>query len=239
MLTDGEPFEYCYLSRRLLVELFQHDEAARRRWKIQGEINLQFATLQVSRAERDDSNMHALAAEAGQLVADHTGDWWDPRGAPYVKGQLDLCHGIFAPLNGWRGGEVACHSGEITTEDDERIFLALFGSASNVVGYRAGGGVGFYPSDIMGLYTVLDLVREPDDPEIDFEFRWDDGHLDDQYRADAAIKLIRGGSHSSIGVHDFLARVFLEVDFRFEDHSTGRVIVGTPLWIATPRPTPW
>lgn len=238
VLTDREPFEYRYLSGRLLTALLQHDEATRRRWKIHGEIKTPLAAIQVSRAELDHTNMHALAARARQLVTDHTGDLGYVGGAHYIEDQLNLRHGIFPSLYGWRG-EVACYSGEVTTAGNERVFLALFGSASNVVGYCAGGGSGYYPSDITGLYTMLDAAREPDDPEIEFGHRWEDGGLDNEYRAYAAIKQARGGARSNIGVHDFLAQVFLEVsNFRYDDHFTGRVIIGTPLWVATPRPTP-
>lgn len=241
VLTDREPFEYRYMSGRLLADLFQHDEATRRRWKVQGGISASIGSLQASRAELDHTNMHALAARAAQLVSDHTSSLTSTAAAAiYIKDQLDLRFGIFAPFMGWEGGEVACYSGEMTNEDNERVFLALFGSASNVVGYRADGGTGYCPSDMMGLYTMLDLVREPDDPEMDFEYLWDDGQRDKLFRVDAAVKYCRGNVSKRIGVHDFLARIFFEVDdFRYDDHFTGRVIVGTPLWIATPRPVLW
>ena len=240
VLTDREPFEYRYLSRRLLADLFQHDEATRRRWKFQAAISAWVGSLQASRASLDHTNMHALAARSEHLVTDNTSSLKKTAAAAtYIKDQLELRHGIFAPHQGWDGGEVACYSGEITNEENERVFLALFGSASNVIGYRSDGGIGYYPSDIMGLYTMLDLVREPDDPEMDYEFRWDDGHLDAQYRAYAAVKFSHAEVCIPIGGHDFLARIFLEVsNFRYEDNFTGRVIIGTPLWIATPRPVP-
>ena len=227
------------MSRRLLGDLFQHDEATRRRWKIQGEINVALGSLQASRADLDRDNVHALAARAEQLVSDHTSNLANTAAAAtYVKDQLDLRFGIFEPHLGWDGGKVACYSGEITNIDNERVFVALFGSASNVVGYRAKDGAGYYPSDMAGLYTMLDLVREPDDPEMEYEYRWEDGHYDAQYRADAAVRLAGVDACTRIGVHDFLARIFISTP-RDGSSSIERIIVGTPLWVATPRPLPY
>jgi hypothetical protein len=238
MLTDRAAFEYRYLSGRLLAELFRHDEAARNRWQMSGALTAWIAKLQVTRVDLDHTNMHALAGRAEQLVSDHTGDLANAGVGLYVKDQLELHHGVFEPHMGWAGGQVACYTGETTTDEGERVFLALFGSASNVVGYRDDGGSGYYPSDITGLYTMLDLAREPGDPEIDFEYRWDDGHLSDDARAHTAIKFAYGSAQIPIGVHDFLARVFIEVeDYSYNDDFTGRVIVGTPLWVATPPAT--
>lgn len=240
MLTDRAPFEYRYLSSRLLSELFQHDDASRSGWHVSGGVSAWIANLQATRSDLDHANMHALAARAHQLVSDHTGSLSDTGLGLYVRDRLALQHGVFEPHMGWAGGRVACFAGESVTAEGERVFLALFGSASNVVGYRDdAASTGYYPSDITGLYTMLDLAREPADPEIDFEYRWDDGQLSDQARAHTAIKFSHGGARTDIGVHDVLARVFIEVEgYRYDDEFTGRVIVGTPLWIATPKPEP-
>lgn len=239
MLTDRAPFEYRYLSSRLLADLFQHEEAGRRRLHFSGELSAWIAKLQVARAQPDQANLHALARNAERLVSDHTGSVSYTGAALYVKDQLPLRHGVFEPLMGWLGGKVACYAGEGTNDDGQQVFLALFGSASNVVGYRAEGGTGYCPSDMTGLYTMLDAVREPHDPQIDLDYLWDDGNLSRSTRADAAIQYAQGAAKMHIGPHEFLARVYLDVDnHRSGQHFTGQVIVGTPLWIATPRPRP-
>ncbi|MDQ2837697.1 MAG: hypothetical protein M3Y42_03290 [Actinomycetota bacterium] len=223
----------------MLAEMFQHDEAARRRWQVSAGFNVWIANLQLARADLDHTNMHALAARAEQLVSDHTGDLADTRMGLYLRDRLPLRYGVFEPHMGWRGGRVACYAGQGRTAEGEQVFLALFGSSSNVVGYRDDEvRQGEVPSDITGLYTMLDLAREPGDPEIDFEYRWDDGHLDEQARAETAIKFARMGARIPIGEHEFLARIFIEVDdYRYYDDFSGKVIVGTPLWIATPKPS--
>lgn len=238
VLTDRAPFEYRYLSGRLLLDLFLHDEAARPPWKITGGVSVWLTNLQASRADLDHANLHALAMRSERLVSDQTGSIEYTGAGLYVRDRLELRHHIFEPHMGWRGGAVTSYSGEVATEDGGRIFVALFGSASNVVGYRDPGGTGFYPSDMAGLYSMLDLAREPGDPEIDFESRWDDGHLSEDALAHNAIKFSAGGQPHHIGEHDFLARIFIDVDHhRYSDEFEGRVIMGAPLWVATPRPT--
>jgi hypothetical protein len=239
MLTDRAPFDYRYLSGRLLVDLFQHDEAARPPWKITGGVNLWLTNLQATRADRDHANLHALAMRSEQLVSDQTGSVEYTGAGLYVRDRLDLRHHIFEPHMGWRGGSVASYSGEVITADGDHVFVALFGSASNVVGYRDPGGTGFYPSDMAGLYTMLDLAREPSDPEIDFEYRWEDGHLSEDALAHNAIKFSLGGQPRRIGEHEFLARIFIDVEHhRYGDEFEGRVVMGAPLWVATPGPAP-
>jgi hypothetical protein len=60
-------------------------------------------------------------------------------------------------------------------------FLALFGSASTVVGRRDRdeGGDGYYPVRYHGTYTILDAAREDGDPQIDFDYRCEDVPLSD------------------------------------------------------------
>ena len=239
VLTDRAPFEYRYLSGRLLAELFQHDQAARSRWKVTGGMSAWLANLHAARSEVDQADLHALAMRSAQLVSDYTGSAANTGAGLYVRDRLNLRHHIFEPHMGWRGGAVASYSGEATADDGDRVFVSLFGSASNVVGYRDPGGTGFYPSDMTGLYTMLDLAREPSDPEIDFEYRWDDGHLSEDALAHNAIKFALGDSPHQIGEHDFLARIFVDVEHhRYGSEFEGRVIMGAPLWIATPRPAP-
>ncbi len=121
------------------------------------------------------------------------------------------------------------------------MFLALFGSASNVIGRRDRelGGTGYYPSDIDGLYALLDAAREPDDPEIDFDYRWEDARLSPEALAEDAVKYARGGARRDVGPHRFLARVFRRVEDYQGPGFCGQVLIGAPLWIATPPPQPF
>jgi hypothetical protein len=239
-VTDRAPYEYRYLSRRLLTDVIKNDEASRgRRLKLSTRVGLSPVTVDIGATESDRTSMQAFARRAVDLVSDHTTDLdADPAG-PYVMCRVALRFGLFEALMGWPGGTVACYAGEHTTVAGERVYLALFGSGSNVVGFRDADGTGYYPSDLDGLYALLDLVREDDDPAIDYDYRWDDARYNDQVRAETAVKFADGGARTPIGAHDMLARIFVEVEhLRVNDQFAGRVLVGTPLWVATPHPTP-
>lgn len=235
MLTDRAPFDYRYLSRRLLTDLVQHDEAARSGWTRSLDINLHMFGLHLRRQAPDLANLHDLAMRSSGLVLQNTGSIDEP--GAYMHGQMDLYHGVFAPHMGWCGGEVACYRGESTSSDGD-VFVALFGSTSNVVGRRGDDEhpCSIYPSDIAGLYALLDAVREADDPPIDPDFRWEDQRLTDGDRAERAVMFARDGATGAAGSLEFLARTFIKVDnYSFGGDVYHRVVVGAPLWIATPR----
>jgi hypothetical protein len=181
-----------------------------------------------------------LAKRADDLVSDYiTRDLEHAYAGEYLRTELVMRFGILHPLMGWAGGRVACYLGDVFEDNGRRVVVTLFGSASNVVGYRDDGGTGFYPSDLHGLYTLLNLVREPSDPDMDPNFLWDDGRLGDEVRASAAMTLARGAANIPLGPQDFLARLFVDVDDHdFSDGTRGRVLLGAPLWVATPLPEP-
>ncbi len=89
MLTDRAPFDYRYLSRRLLTDLFQHEQAAHPERRASASIDLPFGVnLQLPRSETDMNNLHALAKKSAQLVSDNTGDLSTP--GTYVRDELEL-----------------------------------------------------------------------------------------------------------------------------------------------------
>jgi hypothetical protein len=239
VLTDLAPFDYLYLSRRLLTDLFQHEEAARSKWRGTFDLNVPFLGLHLQRRGPDPNNLRDLAMRSEAIVADQTGDVSHP--GYFIVGEFDAHHGVFEPHMGWRGGEVACYRVETTTATDERVMVALFGSASNVIGRRrADEQSEFYPSDATGLYSLLDAARERDDPEVDLDYRWDDATMSNEARADTAIMFSREGATRRLGTVRFLARVFQVIDSsEFRDESVDRVIIGAPLWVATPEPRPF
>ena len=73
MLTDRAPFEYLYLSRRLLTDLFQHEQAARSKWRGSVDINLHFLGLHLQRQAPDFDNLRDLAMRSEALISDQTG----------------------------------------------------------------------------------------------------------------------------------------------------------------------
>jgi hypothetical protein len=240
MLSDRAPFEYLYMSRRLLTDLVQHDEAARPRVKRELSFNFKWISYQGQRRPPDLGNPHDLASRSLDLVSDHAGGL-DDQWSPYVHAEIQLSSGVFTPLIGWNGGTVACFRGEVTTTDGLSVFVALFGSASNLVGYRSGDDAisGFTPSDMTGLYALLDAVREPDDPEISLQCRLDDQALAREHVAQVAIEFARSGARQGSQTLTFLARRLLPVDgYRGREDKFDRVLIGAPLWVATPAPMP-
>ncbi|MBN9608072.1 MAG: hypothetical protein J0I11_01980 [Actinobacteria bacterium] len=240
MLTDRAPFDYRYLSGRLLRELAQQDDATRSRWRASGELTAVFGHVNISRPERDNTNLYMLAQRSEKLVSDHTTrDLTQAYSGQYLRTQLPLRFGIFEPHMGWAGGKVAYYLAEVQ-DDAKRFVVALFGSAANVVGNRDTGGSGYYPSDMRGLYTLLYLVRDPSGPGMDPpDYLWDDGRPYDEVRASAAVTLARRSAKGTPEQLDFLARLFVSVeDLDLGNGTAGKVLVGAPLWVATPKPQP-
>jgi hypothetical protein len=241
MLTDRHPIDYLYLSRRLLSDLVQHEQAAQSRWQFQPSFTLMGFSLGVGRRRADFDNLYDLAHRSQQLVSDNTGGL-DQVGSHYVLATLKLRNGVFEPLMGWRGGRVACFQGEATADDGASVFVALFGSASNWRGFRADEETlsGFTPSDVMGLYGVLDAVREADDPEVGLEEKINELDLQRDHKLDEAVRFARLGVRSSDPQQlTFLARHLMSTEnYQSDDGSYDRVLIAAPLWIATPMPTP-
>jgi hypothetical protein len=241
MLTDRDPVEYQYMSKRLLTDLVKHEEAARSRFQLQPAFSIFGISLGLSRRSADYDNLYELAGRSLQLVSDHTAGL-ESTWSPYVHATVDLRSGAFEPLQGWRGGHVACFAGEATTDEGASVFVALIGSASNWRGFRADDETlgGFTPSDMLGLYGLVDAVREPDDPEIGLRERMDELDFERGRKLRQAIDFVRKGARP-FGPQrlSFLAhRMMSEENYRIDDVTYDRVLVAAPLWIATPAPTP-
>lgn len=238
MLTDRAPVDYRYLSRRLLTDLVQHDESsvsARRGWRSTVGFSLFGFNIQVQRQRPDLNNMHELAERSLTLVSDNCAGLGRP--AEYIHDELDLQRGVFPILAGWHG-EIACFASEVQTEMDGRIFLALFGSVRNLTSRReAEDSLPFHPSDGDGLYALLNEVRERQDPEVHHDYLWEDYRHSPEGRAETAIMFARGGTDGPAERLEFLARIFTTA-YDYERHTDryDQVVIGSPLWVATPRP---
>ncbi|MFL6161549.1 MAG: DUF7019 family protein [Jatrophihabitantaceae bacterium] len=241
MVTDRSPVRYDYLSRRLLTSVVQQDEAAMPRSKWSLDLNpLKMVGLSRERKPPDYDNLYDLAMRSTDAVQDQSGTIDSPW-AYYIRGRLDLHHGVFSPHMGWNG-HVACYRGETTTTDGEPVFIALFGSASNLIGWQLKDEPPptYTPSDMPGLYLFLDAIREAGDPEVEVMRRTDDYGMSDQGRVESALQHAKGGARTDIGPRDFLATVLIreeEFKSRAADFE-GRVLICAPLWIATPLPRP-
>jgi len=83
MLTDRAPFDYRYLSRRLLIDLVQHDESSRnnrRTWRSAFGFSLLGFNVQIQRQQPNLDNLHELAERSLMLVRDNCGAVGRPGG---------------------------------------------------------------------------------------------------------------------------------------------------------------
>ena len=60
---------------------------------------------------------------------------------------------------------------EVSDPEAGKVLVALFGSASNDPGRKpTNDGMAEIPSDVDGLYGILELKMEPKDPKIRYDY---------------------------------------------------------------------
>jgi hypothetical protein len=236
--TDRWPVDFRYISSRLVLQIAQQDQATRSRWRFRG-IPTPWGSLAFQKDEIDLSNNFALVRKATDAVRDNTATieqgWGD-----YIRAELDLTMGLMTVLRGWADTshvEIAVMKAEVQDPEAGRVLVALFGSASN---YRSrkpiSDGMTEIPSDVDGLYGILERTREPRDPSIaNNELDRDIGHSPSS-RADTAVRLLGQRFEGfSEGRFDVLLQHFCSDE---DTKPYGRVILGAPVWVATPEPRP-
>jgi hypothetical protein len=166
MGTDGWPVDFRYISSRLVLQIVQQDEATRSRWRFSG-IPTPWGPIGLHKKRLDRDNEFALCREATKAVRDLTGTitqgWRE-----YIRAELDLTMGFMTVLMGWKDSanvEIAAMKAEVDDPESGRVLVALFGSASNYRGRKpVSDGLTEIPSDVDGLYGILDRTREPETP---------------------------------------------------------------------------
>jgi hypothetical protein len=215
----------------------QQDEATRSRWRFSG-IPTPWGLLGLHKERLDRNNEFALCRQATEAVRDLTGtiaQGW----ADYIQAELDLTMGTLTVLMGWKDAshvEIAAMKAEMIVPEAGRVLVALFGSASNYRGRKPiSDQLAEIPSDVDGLYGILDRTREPGDPEIRSDFLDRDiGHSPGS-RTDTAVRLLNGSRFTRFHEDHFdvLIRVFC-TDESTEPYDL--VILGAPVWVATRSP---
>jgi hypothetical protein len=238
MGIDRWPVDFRYISRRLVRQLVDQDEATRSRWRFSG-IPTPWGPIGLHKNRLDRDNDFALCREATEAVRELTGTIAQGWG-PYIQSELDLTMGTLSVLSGWKKTlrvEIAAMKAEVIDPEAGRVFVALFGSASNYIGRKPlGDTLAEIPSDIDGLYGILDRTREPGDPEINHDYLDRDLGHSPSSRAEAAEELLNGSRFSGFRTDHFdvLIRSFC-VDETIDPYD--RVILGTPISVATPLPS--
>ena len=192
MGVNGWPVDFRYISSRLVRQIVQQDEALRPAWGLR-RISILHGVLGFQRREPDRDNEFALCRQATEAVRDLTGviaQAW----SPYIRTQCDLTMGFMTVHMGWKtvsNVEIAVMKAEVNDPKTGKVLVALFGSASNYRGRPASDGLAEIPSDVDGLYGILERTRVSVDPQIDDrELDRDIGHSPES-RADTAVSLLR------------------------------------------------
>ena len=173
-----------------------------------------------------------------QATTDNTSSLQQSWGV-YIRAELLLSMGSIASHQGFKGTghfEFAVITSSFDDAELGRVLVALFGSMSNYEHIRpVADEVGEIPSDVAGLYAILDRVLEPSDNEIhkmriDEEFQFGKHE-----RAEEIVRLLDGPRHGVFPKERFdvlFQSFFVEEQISPYDH----VFVGSPIFIATPLP---
>ena len=240
MVTDNWPVDFRYISSRLVSEIVQQAEAARTNRRLSASLNIQLLSLAVSKRDLDYRNKFLLCQEAAAAVADHTGSLEFP--GAYVRQEIELEMGFLTVLMGWKKKThvtIASLLGTVPVDGVGQVLVALFGSDANYTWKRPKeNDLSEIPSDVDGLYGLLDATREASDPEIEDHFLDRDPGHDDKSRVDLVVGILRDRYKGYKKVRlDVLAKVFYCVDeFSLGEDHYDRVIIGSPVWAATPMP---
>ena len=267
--TDNWPVQFRYISRRLVREKVQQHEAAR--GGLIGDIDVGvelpgIGTIGTHLEPPDYDNPLDLARRTTAAVREMTGTIERP--AEYVRTTLTFLTKTCNVGLGWDdetrdGWPIA---GLFADEDVAglRVFVALFGSVSNLHAWREHGTpVGHYtPSDAAGLYLILNAVLEEEDPGISTAaiFQYHEQIQSSPVERLGAARLMRVASGRAFLEEplEVLAQVFVcerGINIRRpHDDSiltppeyTSRpaemdgdlydlAIIGAPIWVATPEP---
>lgn len=242
MTTDNWPVDFRYISTRLVKEIVQQHEAARSHWRFRLGLQAQALAIGLVHLDPDYANKLDLCRRATEAVSDYTGTLAQP--GEYVREELDIVTGFLTVLMGWEKSthvEIAAMQAVVDVPEVGTTLVALFGSASNYSGRRPRPSEpGEIPSDVDGLYGLLEATREARDPVIQKDRLWDDARHSPESRADLVVRLaetrFRGFASRRL---DILMRVFTSVDaYQWGSTCYDRVLIGAPVWAATPAPRP-
>lgn len=243
MTTDNDPVDYIYISKRLTRELVQQHEAARPRRLTTASFRVPLLSAAFSTLKPDYHNRFDLTRRATEAVSDNTGSLDNP--GTYVRATLPMrCCKVVFHLGFEDSGrqEVAAFFADGVTPDAGHVFVALFGSVTNLKGRRAGAklGIDSHPSDAEGMYEILDATREPSDCRVKGEYlQRDRGNGGREGAFDSAYTVMhRDTQHIEItGIYEFLATAHeFASGIEIHRHRYDVALLGGTVWVASSRP---
>jgi hypothetical protein len=222
VVTDNWAVELKYYSRRLTRQIVDQDAAARRNRlrKISFGIPSTGVAAEFGRSEIDRANPYDLVRRATTAVSDNTGSLISP--GAYVRATLDLSWNAVPVLMGWERAisvPVACFFADVEVDEIGGVFVGLFGSAANFLGVAEPEySGGWMPSEVDGLYQMLDDTTEPEDPRVSAKFLGWDRDTSSAKRIRSAVTLFQHTALPGRELMDVLAKPYAverDVDFPF------------------------
>ncbi len=189
----------------------------------------------------DYTNPFDLVRRATDAVRDNTGTLEAP--GDYVRFQGSITPAKIDVLMGWENTTptqpIAGFLADQVSDETGRMLVALVGSISNFIGGPPEQlSDAWRPSDVRGLYELLHAAREPSDPPILSGYLADEEGLDEAARCDPVINLIHhlAGTFPTDYLEVLAQRFYLVHDEMYLGEKYDAVLVGTPIWVATPQP---
>jgi hypothetical protein len=244
--TDSWPEDFDYISNRLTTEIVQQHAAASSGYEVSWNVTLRVIGLSIAKRRPDYRNRWDLARRATDAVLDNTGTIAYP--GDYVRGELDM-HKLAFPVHmGWAdgvmNGKVALLVSDETSREG-RSLVALFGSIGNYVGHAPSGALGgFFPSDMDGLFAIIEGGLEKSDPRVDSQWLSDENaRYDDLGRIETATRLAGQAAKNDKGPTkrlQFLAKVHYHLhNTELQYNPYKHVVIGAAVWAATPPRRPF
>jgi hypothetical protein len=244
MATDNDPTEYRYISERLTRELVQQDEAARPRKRWSAGVSLHGLELRRTEAPVKFKNRFDLAVRTTAAVQNLTGTLAAP--ADFIHETIGLSFMKVQVHLGFEGTGyqlVAGYFSDLELPNIGRVFVALFGSITNVRGWRRTDVLqaDVSPSDADGLYEILASTLEPKDAPIIGSYLMDERELtaEDRFNSAHAIAFRHNEPLRYSGEFEFLAvNHGLTHNISLGHRHYDVAVLGAPIWVRTPPPVP-
>lgn len=240
-MPESDLGKFLYVSSRLVSSVIRAEESDPRPGFGVKKVTAKTKHLDIETAPNEEPDTdERRAIRATRLLEARTGTLLEP-GKHYLRMRLDAYLARYSVHLGWENASnepIAGISASQVVEGAGRVFVALFGSISN---YRISAEEsrfvsGWHPSDMNGLYSIFDAVREDGDAAPKEDRLAYDRKMSDREIVRAAGSILFG-NHALPPIRrvEILAERFARpVRDIVIDHDHARydlAVVGAPLWI--------